>query len=205
VENIVLDQLKSPLLFFGDDIGVILLDDQAQHQPSRLRDALLTQFAPHPLWIVYGAHYQSLHDLNTVLTHSISQAKKARREVHSEYLLDLQTPGLESLLANPKLSEDLHNFASRLLAPLLQYDRSKGTDLTMTFVLTQMLGSTQAVSDELGVHVNTIRYRLHKAEDIMGIEEASPKERIAWGLASFIWTNIHTGEQTASSNGSQKA
>jgi hypothetical protein len=53
-ENIVLDQLKSQLLFLGDDIGVILLDAHAEHHPSRLRDALLTQFAPHPLWIVYG-------------------------------------------------------------------------------------------------------------------------------------------------------
>jgi sugar diacid utilization regulator len=204
VENIVLDQLKSPLLFFGDDIGVILLDKQAQPEPSKLREALLTVFAPHPLWIIYGARYHSLHDLNLALTYSISQAQKARREAQGEYLLDVQTPGLESLLANPKLTEELCNFATKLLTPLLEYDRSKGTDLTSTFVQNQILGSTQAVSDELGVHVNTIRYRLHKAEDILGIEEASPKERIAWGLASFIWMNFRSLEQTASSNGSQK-
>jgi DNA-binding PucR family transcriptional regulator len=80
----------------------------------------------------------------------------------------------------------------------LEYDKSKGTDLTTTFVLAQMLGSTQAVSDELGVHVNTIRYRLHKAEDILGIEEAFPKERIAWGFASFIWMRSRTPEETVS-------
>src|SRR5262249_55393181 len=119
-ENIVLDQLKSPLLFFGDDIGVILLDKDAEPQPSRLREALLTLFAPHPLWIVYGARYHSLNDLKMVLTHSISQAQKARREAHSEYLLDVQTPGLESLLTNPRLTEELRTFATRLLAPLLE-------------------------------------------------------------------------------------
>jgi sugar diacid utilization regulator len=198
-ENMVLDQLNSPLLFFGDDLGVILLDEHADPQPSRLRDALLTQFAPHPLWIVHGAHYNSLHDLKMVLMHSISLAQKARRERKSEYLLDVQAPGLESLLLNPRLIEDLRDFASKLLAPLLEYDKSKGTDLTTTFVLAQILGSTQAVSDKLGVHVNTIRYRLHKAEDILGIEEASPKERIAWGVASFIWTSFHPLEQTVSS------
>ena len=197
-EDIVLDQLKSPLLFFGDDIGVILLDQYADPEPSRLRDALLTQFAPHPLWIVYGAHYHSLHDLKTVLTHSISLAQKARQEGDSEYLLDVEVPGLESLLANPKLTKDLHAFATKLLTPLLEYDKSKGADLTTTFVLTQMLGSTQVVGDELGVHVNTIRYRLHRAEDILGIEEATPKERIAWGFASFIWMRSRTLEQTVS-------
>ena len=195
-EGIVLDHLRCPLLFFGDDTGVILLDEHAQQQPSRLRDALLKQCAPHPLWIVYGARYHSLYDLKMMLTHAISLAQKARREARGEYLLDMQTPGLESLLENPRLAGDLRDFAARLLAPLLEYDTAKGTHLTTTFVLAQTLGSAQAVADHLAVHVNTIRYRLHKAEDIMGIEQASPKERTAWALAAFIWKSFHLLEQT---------
>jgi sugar diacid utilization regulator len=190
IENIVLEHLKSPIIFFGDDIGVILLDEYTQQQLSRLHDALLTQSAPHSLWIVYGVHYHSLQELKMTLAHAIMLAQKARREGHADYLLDIQAPGLESLLENPRLAEDLHRFASRLLAPLLAYDSNKGTDLTNTFVLAQTLGSAQAVSDELGVHVNTIRYRLHKVEDILGIEQTSPKERTAWALASFIWQNF---------------
>ena len=197
-EDIVLDHVKSPLLFFGDDIGVILLDEHSQQEPAKLREALLTQFAPHPLWIVYGAHYHSLHDLKMVLIHSISVAQQARHDGKTEYLLDVETPGLESLLANPKLTEELHTFATKLLTPLLEYDKSKGTDFTTTFVLTQMLGSTQSVGDELGMHANTIRYRLNKAEDILAIEEGTPKERIAWGLASFIWMSLHPLEEPAS-------
>jgi hypothetical protein len=203
-ENIVLDQLKCPLLFLGDDIGVILLDAYAEQHPSKLRDALLAQFAPHPLWIVYGARYRSLHDLRLVLTHSTSLAQKARRAAKSEYLLDIQTPGLESLLANPRLDGDLRTFATRLLTPLLEYDSSKGTDLTTTFVLAQTLGSAQAVAEKLDVHVNTIRYRLHKAEDLLGTEQASPQERIAWGFASSIWMSLHPLEETASYSGNQK-
>src|SRR5204863_3508668 len=42
-EDIVLDHVKSPLLFFGDDIGVILLDEHIQQEPAKLREALLTQ------------------------------------------------------------------------------------------------------------------------------------------------------------------
>jgi len=196
-ENIVLDHLKCPLLFFGDDIGVILLNEHTQQQPSKLYDVLLTQYAPHPLWIVYGARYRSLQDLKLTLTHAMTLAQKARREAHDEYLLDIQTPGLESLLENPKLSEDLHRFATKLLTPLLEYDHTKGTDFTTTFVLAQTLGSAQAVAEELAVHVNTIRYRLHKVEDILGIEQASPKERTAWALASFIWQSAHKVERTA--------
>jgi len=190
--------LKSSLLFLGDDIGVILLDEYTERDPSKLREALLTQFAPHPLWIVHGTRYYSLHDLKMAMMHNISLAQKARRENNSEYLLDMQTPGLESLLANPRLSEDFHTFATKLLTPLLEYDSTKGADLTITFVLAQTLGSAQAVAEELDVHVNTIRYRLHKAEELLGIEQASAKERIAWGFASFIWKSHYQLEQTLS-------
>ena len=92
VENMVLDQLKVPPLFLGDDVGVILLDKHVEQHPAKLYEDLLTQFAPHPLWIVYGARYHSLRDLKTMLTYSICQAQEARREEQSEYLLDVQTP-----------------------------------------------------------------------------------------------------------------
>jgi hypothetical protein len=50
-----------------------------------------------------------------ILTYSISQAYKARREEQSEYLLDVQISGLESLFANPRLAEELRSFATELL------------------------------------------------------------------------------------------
>ena len=189
-ESVTLDNLKSPLIFFDDDTGVVLLDEHAVQQPSRIRDALLKHCAPHPLWIVYGARYHSLHDLKMTLTHAISLAQKARREKYVEYLLDIHTPGLDSLLENPRLAEDLRAFAARLLAPLTEYDSARGTHLTTTFVLAQTLGSAQAVADQLAVHVNTIRYRLHKVDEILGIDQSSPKERTALALAAFIWKSL---------------
>jgi DNA-binding PucR family transcriptional regulator len=104
-------------------------------------------------------------------------------------LLDIHTPGLDSLLENPRLAEDLRAFATRLLAPLTEYDIARGSNLTTTFVLAQTLGSAQAVADQLALHVNTVRYRLHKAEEILGTEQASPKEHTALALAAFIWKN----------------
>jgi len=192
-ESIMLDNLKSPLLFFDDDTSIVLLDEHAAQQPSRIRDALLKHCAPQPLWIVYGARYHSHHELKIALTHAISLAQKARREKYSEYLLDIHTPGLDSLLENPRLAEDLRAFATRLLAPLTEYDSTRGTHLTTTFVLAQTLGSAQAVADHLAVHVNTIRYRLHKVEEILSIDPASPKDSTALALAAFIWQSFeHT-------------
>jgi sugar diacid utilization regulator len=44
------------------------------------------------------------------------------------------------------------------------------------------------------VYVNTTRYRLRKAEELLGTEQASAQEHIAWGLASSIWMSFHSVE-----------
>jgi len=65
-------------------------------------------------------------------------------------------------------------------------------------VLKQTLGSAQAVADQMAVHANTIRYRLHRAEEILGTDQASPKEHTAMALAAFIWKRSHTVDQIPS-------
>ncbi|WP_376795947.1 helix-turn-helix domain-containing protein [Thermogemmatispora sp.] len=193
-ESVVLECLKSPLIFVDDDTAIVLLEGQAPQPPSKVRDALLQHCGVQPLWIVYGGRYHSLEDLKMGLTHTIALAQKARREGYGEYLLDVYTFGLDSLLENPRLTKDLEAFAAKLLKPLLDYDRATGSHLTETFVLAQTLGSAQAVAERLGVHVNTIRYRLHRAQDLLGNDEQTPKEQTAMALAAFIWQRTHAEE-----------
>lgn len=193
-ESVVLDNLKCPLIFFDDDIAIILLEEQTTRKPSNVRDALLKHCDPHPLWIVHGARYHSLAELKMALTHSISIARKARCEDFAEYLLDTYAFGLDSLLENPRLTEDLNAFARKLLTPLIEYDAANNAHFTETFVLAQTLGSAQEVANQLAVHVNTVRYRLHRAEDILGIDQTSPKERTAMALAAFTWQRLHKRE-----------
>lgn len=191
-EQVVLDFLKSPLIFFDDDIAIILLEKQVLQKPSKVRDALLTHCGACPLWIVQGEHYHSLHELKTTLTLTLSLARKARRDNYAEYVLDTSSFELDSLLENHRFAEGLDTFAQRLLKPLLEYDAANSSHLTDTFVLVQTLGSAQTAAEQLGLHVNTIRYRLRRAEDIMGTDQASPKELTALALAAFTWQRFHT-------------
>jgi sugar diacid utilization regulator len=194
-ENVVLLYLKSPLIFLDEDLAVVLLPGQAQQPLSRVHNALLKHCSVHPLWIVHGGRYCSLRELKRTLAHTLSLAQKACREGYAEYVLDSSTFGLDSLLENPGLTADLEAFSRKLLTPLLEYDRANGSHLTETFVLVQTLGSAQAVASQLGVHVNTIRYRLRRSEDILGMEQVSPKEQTALALAAFVWQRFHTARQ----------
>jgi sugar diacid utilization regulator len=190
-ENVVLDLLKSPLLFLEHDMAVVLLDKLAPTSAAHVRNALLKYCGIQPLWIIQGAHYDSFLTLRTVLVHAISLGQKARRDNYGEYLLDVSMFGLDSLLENPGLERELHAFATRLLDPLIAYDRANSSHLTETLVLMRTLGSAQSVAERLDVHVNTIRYRLHRAEEILGRDQTSPKEQTATTLAAFIWSTFH--------------
>lgn len=197
VENVVLELLKSPPLFLEDDLAVVLLDKQlsALSMQVQVRNALLKYGGAQPLWIVQGRQYNSLSDLRLALAHALSLAQKARREKYDEYLLDTSMFGLDSLLENPGLEKELNVFATRLLTPLIEYDQANGAHLTETLVLTHTLGSAQAVAEQLSVHVNTIRYRLHRAEEILGRDQTSSKELTATMLAAFIWSHFHPLER----------
>ena len=179
-------------------MALVLLDKQPLTSSAQVRNALLKYCGVQPLWIVQGGQYESFLDLHGTLTRAISLAQKARRENYAEYLLDISMFGLDSLLENPRLERDLDTFATRLFTPLIEYDRANGSHLTETLVLTRTLGSAQAVAEQLAVHVNTIRYRLHRAEEILGRDQTSPKEHTATTLAAFIWTYYHSLEQAGS-------
>lgn len=190
-ESVVLETLKSPPIFLDDDTAIVLLEGQTPQPPSKVRDALLKHCDASPLWLVHEAWYQSLPDLKLTLPHALALAQKARREAYGTYLLDIYTFGLDSLLENPRLSSELDTFTCKLLAPLIEYDAANSSHLIETFVLVQTLGSVQSAAERLAVHVNTVRYRLHKAQDILGIEQASPREQTALALAAFCWQRFH--------------
>ncbi len=192
VERVVLDWLKSPLMFCEDDTAAILLTGQAPQFPSRLRDALLNHFGGQPLWIVHGAYYHSLEELKLALTRVLTLAQKARQEDRGRYLLDVDAFGLDSLLENPRLAEELETFARKLLTSLIEYDAAYNAHLTETFVLSQTLGSAQAVAEQLRVHVNTIRNRLHRIGEILGTDLTSPKVQVALALAAFTWKRMQS-------------
>jgi sugar diacid utilization regulator len=188
IDSVVLDRLRSPLLLL-DDIGVILLREQEAEKssPSALRDELLKCLTGGPIWLIHGMAFQSLQELKARLMQAIALVRKARSEEHEQYVKDVHAFGLDSLLENPRLSDDLGLFAQKMLAPLIAYDTQNGTELTETYVLVQILGSLQEVAAQLRVHVNTVRYRMQKVQEVLGGEYTAPMEQATRLLAALIW------------------
>lgn len=185
-EDAVLDLLGSPPIFVDENVGVVLLEE-ARGRPSEVRDGLLRHLAPSPLWLVHGAVYDSFEALPGALSRAMDAVERMRREEDERYVVEIGDHGLDGLLENPKLRDELAAFAGNLLDPLLAYDAETGSCLTETFCLALTSGSAGEAAKDLFVHENTVRYRLRRAGEILGKDLSSPKERTALILAAFVW------------------
>ncbi|NGY65756.1 PucR family transcriptional regulator [Lentzea sp. NEAU-D13] len=72
----------------------------------------------------------------------------------------------------------------RLLGPVLDYDAEHGSDLTGTLkVFLDCSGSWTAAAAKLHVHVNTLRYRVGRVEELLGVDLAEFEARVDLFLA----------------------
>ncbi|NUR90668.1 MAG: hypothetical protein HOY71_41880 [Nonomuraea sp.] len=75
-------------------------------------------------------------------------------------------------------------FREHLLGPVEEYDRRHGSELMRTLeVFLESTGSWQRTADELYVHVNTLRYRMQRIEELTGRRMASMRDRTDLYLA----------------------
>ena len=76
------------------------------------------------------------------------------------------------------------SFVEHVLAPLLDYDRR--TDAGLTDTLREFLatgGSWNRTAESLHVHLNTVRYRIKRVEELLGRDLSSTSDRLDVYLA----------------------
>lgn len=76
------------------------------------------------------------------------------------------------------------SYADRLLARLVDYDRRHHSDLVRTLrVFLERSGSWSRCAEQLHVHVNTLRYRIQRVEEITGRDLSEFPARVDFYLA----------------------
>lgn len=75
-------------------------------------------------------------------------------------------------------------FGRGLLAPLVDYDVRHGSELVLTLrVFLDASGAWQQAATELHVHVNTLRYRVGRIEDLTSRDLSTMRDRVDFFLA----------------------
>ncbi|MFC5830243.1 PucR family transcriptional regulator [Nonomuraea insulae] len=76
------------------------------------------------------------------------------------------------------------SFRDHLLGPVEEYDTRHGSELLRTLdTFLETCGSWQRTADELYVHVNTLRYRMQRIEELTGRRMSSMRDRTDLYLA----------------------
>jgi len=87
--------------------------------------------------------------------------------------------------------EDVADYATRWLQPLISYDATKGTELVQT--LTTYLdhgGRYEATAHALSIHRSTLKYRLQRIRELSGYDLHDAETHFNLQLATRAWTTV---------------
>lgn len=122
------------------------------------------------------------------LSAALSEARQARTlaELRGGTVAVLATDEIDShaLLLATVPDDVRRTFLTRVLGPVLAYDERHGSDLIDTLeAFLAASGSWTACAERLHVHVNTLRYRIRRIEELTGRSLATLEHRVDFFLA----------------------
>lgn len=92
--------------------------------------------------------------------------------------------GAFRLLLEVQSPEALQRFVNELLGPLLQYAQSRDTPLLETLeALSAARWIRRAAARQLGIHINSMTYRVERIEALTGLQLDDPETRVAISIA----------------------
>ena len=92
--------------------------------------------------------------------------------------------GAFRLLLEVQSPEALRRFVSELLGPLLEYAQSRDTPLLETLeALSAKRWVRRAAARQLGIHINSMSYRVERIQTLTGLSLDDPETRVAISIA----------------------
>ncbi|MDE3076608.1 MAG: helix-turn-helix domain-containing protein, partial [Chloroflexota bacterium] len=106
-----------------------------------------------------------------------------------------QSLGVYRLFSLIEDRRELMKLAEQTIGPLLEYDRQHATTLVRTLGSYLESGrNLDSSARSMFIHVNTLKYRLKRIQEIAGLDLNSAEERFNLHLAVKILQAIGTGE-----------
>lgn len=122
----------------------------------------------------------SYHDAQISLHASETSAKHGLVIAYAEL-------GVLPLLLQSRSQAELVTFMHNTLDPLLAYDEQKDSDLTLTLrAYLASSGHLQRTASDCHIHINTLKYRVQRIEEILGLDLSNGETRFNLQLALAI-------------------
>ncbi|MBP2296097.1 helix-turn-helix domain-containing protein [Azospirillum rugosum] len=102
-------------------------------------------------------------------------------------ILDARQFGPLPMLLAAASTDEVRGYVADSIGALIEYDRRHGTPYMETLAAYLKTGCrTKACSDQLGLHVTTLRYRLARIAELFGIDVENPERRFSVELAVHL-------------------
>ena len=144
---------------------------------EKMKSAICSRMPTLVTHIGLGNGYGPLEKLRISYREAQFAVKLCENNPHSHYVL-YKTAGIYKLfnkINNPKILEEFYN---EMLEPILQYDQANSTEFTKTLEVYFENGENNvSASNALYIHRNTLKYRLHRIEEILGYQLSNSQEK----------------------------
>ncbi|PRO67199.1 helix-turn-helix domain-containing protein [Alkalicoccus urumqiensis] len=183
----VLDQKQETTFLFAapKELGRSVYDELIRLF-ERIRSEAESRYGM-PVLAGLGRSVDTLEDIRT----SYREAKKCIDAMQapgsSPSIMLFQNLGLQRLFLNTELQE-LEDYVSDTIGPLLAYDRAHDTSLCRTLEMyLEENANRSRTARKLFVHVNTVKYRLQVIENLLQLEEISGRTAFELQLGLHIY------------------
>ena len=152
-----------------------------------IQQSLTGVFPDREVSIGVGRPYAELSKLKRSYEEADSALRVLERLGARSQVLSFTDLGLYRVLLQSASSEELLKFSRDTLQPIREHDAqySSGLELTLRTYLECHL-NTLKTAETLFVHPNTVSYRLHKLDQVCGVELKNPEHLLAFQLALMI-------------------
>ena len=165
------------VLKYRSGILLILTFDKLEPEAYRKKVTYLLQAVGLPpgeytagVGNLHAGSRTGLSELGLGVSESLFAERTA--EVTGQPLCHFSETGIYGVLLPTQGEIWLHNFYGGVIAPIRSHDEKFNTELLETAIaFVEQDGDVQKTADVLFVHKNTIRYRINKIKELLGMEE----------------------------------
>lgn len=130
---------------------------------------------------------ESLNDWPMIYQHAV-QAMKLGHRLGIKKLVEYDSLGVYQLLTQLDDNPTVHEFSSRIIGPLAEYDERHRSNLVNTIAAYfEYHGNISQTAESLFIHRNTLLYRLERIRDLTLHDLAQADMRLALHLALKLW------------------
>ncbi|MFT5137862.1 MAG: purine catabolism regulator [Cellvibrionaceae bacterium] len=165
----------------NDDLGSV------RELERRLREYLELENRDVVLLSGLAGPAESLSDWSLIYQHAV-QAMKLSQRLGIKKLVEYDSLGVYQLLTQLDDNPTVHEFSSRIIGPLSEYDERHRSNLVNTIAAYfEHHGNISQTAESLFIHRNTLLYRLERIRDLTSHDLNQADMRLALHLALKLW------------------